>query len=142
MPMSEESNKIHPAQIVRFRKIRFHLNMAANKKIKKKIAMGIIPIPKYLIPVSRISISQLLRVPLKMVSKIRTITSIKNLRRQEVSKKRNGFLNDGNLFIRFLLKDCKLLILVSGNCNFTLVRLLIYNSTFTGNITGDLPVSL
>ena len=142
MPIKEDSIRKHPAQIFRFPKIRFHLKMVVNKKPKKKIIIGIIPIPKYLIPVSRISINQLLRVVLNMVSKTRTVTSINNLRRQEVTKKRSVFLIDGNLYIRFLLKDCKLLMLVSGNCNCTLVSLLIYNSTFTGNITGVLPVSL
>ena len=69
MPMKEESIRKHPAQIFRLPKIRFPLKMVANKKIKKKIVTGIIPIPKYLIPVSLISKNQLLRFVLNMVSK-------------------------------------------------------------------------
>ena len=140
--MEEESIKKHPAHIVRFLWIRFHLNIAVNKKAEQNIPTGIIPIPKALIAVSLISMYKLLRDALNMVNKVSTMISINNLRRQEVTKKRRGFLMDGNLYIRFLLKDCKLLMVLSWNCNFTFVRLVIYASTFRGNMTGVLPVSL
>ena len=76
------------------------------------------------------------------VSQVKTSANSTRLIPFEFSTTQTYMLEFGNLYIRFLLKDCKLLMLVSGDCNCTLVRLLTYNSTFTGNITGLLPVSL